>query len=251
MPHGYDQLRVGSGLSEETPASLAKAKVRLNGDFEEMGIMMRVCTPHAAEAQRENPYAFGEIYVRCAGRLHRYVTVMLRDATEAEDIVQLTFTRAFEALPRFEMRDEAHFYGWLFRIARNAALNHRRKHRRVQVCEDLSMRVGWDLLDREVANEIRTGWIDDVKLMESFERLPALQRQVLVLRFLLDMETEKIATALRITPTNVRTVQSRAITSLRVSAGARKRGSQPPRAGRRVSALPRVPAGTALAGLPR
>jgi RNA polymerase sigma-70 factor (ECF subfamily) len=211
------------------------------------------------EAQRENPCAFGDIYVRCAGRLHRYVTVMLRDPTEAEDIVQLTFTRAFEALPRFEMRDEAHFYGWLFRIARNAALNHRRKHGRVQVCEELSMRVGWDLLGGDVAAEIRTGWIEDVNLMESFERLPALQRQVLVLRFLLDMETDTIATTLAITPTNVRTVQSRAITSLRVGASARRRGAQPartsrtgePARGARVSALPRVPAGTALAGLPR
>lgn len=173
------------------------------------------------EAQRENPQAFGEIYERCAGRIHRYITVMLRDPTEAEDIVQQTFTRAFEALPRFELRDEAHFYGWLFRIARNAALNHTRKHRRLDMSEELSMRVGWEIVDSHLAPEATAGWIDDVHLMESFERLPALQRKVLILRFLLDLETEKIASMLSITPTNVRTAQSRAITSLRVRAAGR------------------------------
>jgi RNA polymerase sigma-70 factor (ECF subfamily) len=149
---------------------------------------------------------------------------MLRDPTEAEDIVQQTFTRAFEALPRFEVRDEAHFYGWLFRIAHNAALNHRRKHHRVAMSEELSMRVGWELVDASLTSDMRVGWIDDAHLMESFERLPALQRKVLILRFLLDMETEKIANALSITPTNVRTAQSRAISSLRIRATTRTRG---------------------------
>jgi RNA polymerase sigma-70 factor, ECF subfamily len=189
------------------------------------------------EAQQANPRAFGELYVRCATRIHRYITVMLRDPTEAEDIVQQTFIRAFEALPRFEMRDEAHFYGWLFRIARNAALNHRRKHRRLDMSEELSMRVGWELLDANLTSDIRIGWIEDVNLMEGFERLPALQRQVLVLRFLLDMETEKIASTLSITPTNVRTAQSRAITSLRVRATARTRGQQPVKTGQALGTI--------------
>jgi RNA polymerase sigma-70 factor (ECF subfamily) len=200
-------------------------------------------------AQQDDPRAFGEIYARCADRIHKYVTVMLRDPMEAEDIVQQTFIRAFEALPRFEMRDEAHFYGWLFRIARNAALNHRRKYRRIDTSEDVSMRVEWELLDASLTADARVGWIEDVHLMEGFERLPALQRQVLVLRFLLDMETDKIASTLSITPTNVRTAQSRAISSLRVRASARTRG-QPAKTGR-VSALPRVPAGTAWSGLRR
>ncbi len=46
---------------------------------------------------------------------------MLRDRSEAEDVSQETFIRAYQALARFDGRSEP--YTWLYRIAVNLSLN--------------------------------------------------------------------------------------------------------------------------------
>ncbi len=54
---------------------------------------------------------------------------LARDESEADDLVQETFVRAFRAFPRFEMRE----YGvrpWLLRILHNAFYTHRAKTKR-------------------------------------------------------------------------------------------------------------------------
>jgi RNA polymerase sigma-70 factor (ECF subfamily) len=59
----------------------------------------------------------------------------LSQPEEAEDIVQQVFIKAFEAAPKF--RGEAQVSTWLYRIAVNACLETRRRHRTVGI-EDLN-----------------------------------------------------------------------------------------------------------------
>ncbi|MDB4941450.1 MAG: polymerase sigma factor RpoE [Labilithrix sp.] len=65
--------------------------------------------------------AFGVIVRRHQQRIRRLAVHMLRDRTEAEDVTQETFIRAFHALARFDGRSEA--FTWLYRIAVNLSLN--------------------------------------------------------------------------------------------------------------------------------
>src|SRR5205823_4359497 len=83
---------------------------------------------------------------------------------------------------------------------------------RIDVVEELSLRLA-DEISAPVDGT--TGWIDDGALIQCFEALPRVQRQVLALRFLWNMETDEIAGTLGLTPTNVRTIQSRAVAMLR------------------------------------
>jgi RNA polymerase sigma-70 factor (ECF subfamily) len=53
---------------------------------------------------------------------------MCHNDADALDLTQSTFLKALEALPRFEHR--ARFYTWVFRIAVNLTLSHRRKQGR-------------------------------------------------------------------------------------------------------------------------
>lgn len=64
-------------------------------------------------AQRELYRRFRPAVVRLAGGF------MALDPDEVEDVVQETFIRAFQSLPR--LRDLASFRPWLFSIARNRA----------------------------------------------------------------------------------------------------------------------------------
>lgn len=56
-------------------------------------------------------------YARCL----RFARSMLRDADEAEDIVQEAFIRMYRALPRYEERQR--FESWLFHILGNCCRN--------------------------------------------------------------------------------------------------------------------------------
>ena len=67
--------------------------------------------------------AFEALYERFARPLMAFLTTLSGDATEAQDLVQETFVRAWRAAPRWEPRGRAST--WLFTIARHAASNWR------------------------------------------------------------------------------------------------------------------------------
>jgi len=61
--------------------------------------------------------AFEAIVARYFTRCMRFAHGMLRDAADADDVVQETFVRLYRALPRYEERQR--FDSWLFRILGN------------------------------------------------------------------------------------------------------------------------------------
>jgi len=71
--------------------------------------------------------AFREIMRRNNRRLFRVARSVLRDAAEAEDVVQEAYVRAFQGLSGF--RGEAGLSTWLTRIALNEALGRLRRRR--------------------------------------------------------------------------------------------------------------------------
>src|SRR5215216_2063819 len=78
-----------------------------------------------AEAQRGNPEAFGRIFDAYAGPIHRFIASRVNRPSDAEDLTQLVFVKALEALPRYEVRGIP-FGGWLFKLARNAIIDQAR-----------------------------------------------------------------------------------------------------------------------------
>jgi len=65
--------------------------------------------------------ALSDLYRHWAGTLLRYLERMVKDRATAEELVQESFIRVHQARERYE--PEARFSTWLFRIARNLALN--------------------------------------------------------------------------------------------------------------------------------
>ena len=71
--------------------------------------------------------AFAVFVRRHQRRILRLAIHMLRDRSEAEDVTQETFVRAYRAIDRFDGRSEP--YTWLYRIAVNLSLNALRARR--------------------------------------------------------------------------------------------------------------------------
>ncbi len=81
------------------------------------------------EAARADPAAFGHLYQRYLTRMYRYVRVRTDCQEDAADLTQEVFLQALDALPNYRPRGVP-FAAWLFRIARNAATDYRRRRRR-------------------------------------------------------------------------------------------------------------------------
>ena len=74
-----------------------------------------------ARVRRGDIRAFDELYERYATRLYGFLFSILRSRVEAEDVFHESFMRAFDA-GDLELRPGG-FRAWLYRIARNRALN--------------------------------------------------------------------------------------------------------------------------------
>ena len=81
-----------------------------------------------SRAQRGDPAAFDMLVVRYQDRVYNTCYRMCHNHADALDLTQSAFLRALEALPRFQAR--ATFFTWLYRIAVNLTLSHRRAESR-------------------------------------------------------------------------------------------------------------------------
>lgn len=107
---------------------------------------------------------------------------LLGGSTEAEDVAQETFLRAFE---RFEaLRESPTAGGWLKTVAANLALNHVQRHQRRHVELDETLPLA-EPAPRESAG-----------LEAALDRLPEHQRVPLVLFHFHDLSYEDIAAKL-------------------------------------------------------
>lgn len=155
---------------------------------------------------------FAELYMRYFDRVYAYLKIALDDEHAAEDATQQVFLKVLEALPKYERRSQP-FRAWLFTIVRNHAIKQLEKRARVEVMDPAELSHGREQeLEREPAEAIEAlGWVSDRELLMLVERLPVAQRQVLLLRYMMDLTTSDIAAVLDRSTDDVRALQSRAL----------------------------------------
>jgi RNA polymerase sigma-70 factor (ECF subfamily) len=74
------------------------------------------------EARSGDAWAFGQLFDHFHLPIYRYIVSRVHSPADTEDLTQLVFVKALEALPRYESRGIP-FGGWLFRLARNAVVD--------------------------------------------------------------------------------------------------------------------------------
>jgi len=72
--------------------------------------------------QQGDKRAFDLLVLKYQHKIVKLVMRYVRDFSEAEDVAQEAFVKAYRALPRF--RGDSAFYTWLYRIAINTAKNY-------------------------------------------------------------------------------------------------------------------------------
>lgn len=165
--------------------------------------------------QSGEQHLFGDLYRRYFDRVYSYLLVMLGDAHRAEDATQQVFLRMLEALPRYERRSQP-FRAWLFVMVRNHAIDHLRQMHRIEPVGDEELHRRSEQVAEPAEQALPVlDWISDRELTMFIGRLPLPQRQVLMLRYMLDLSTDEIATALGRSTADVRKLNERALAFLR------------------------------------
>ena len=127
---------------------------------------------------------------------------MLGNATEAEDVTQETFVRAYTQLATYKSVHK--FSTWLLSIASHLAIDQLRRRRFLALpLEDVPL-LEW-IVDTGVSPEqsaLRGEKQDEIQ--SYLQRLPGKYRAVIVLRYWHDFSYEEIAQALNLTPALVK-----------------------------------------------
>lgn len=133
--------------------------------------------------------AFETIVARYYARCLRFAHGMLRDQSDADDVVQETFVRLYRALPRYEERQR--FDSWLFRILGNCcrtanALQQRRSIQEIDDADVLQNLVAPDRPDSAFEAE----WGDDVR--RALAEVPEYNREIFLLHYVEGFSYEEI-----------------------------------------------------------
>ena len=162
--------------------------------------------PSLSRAQRGDRKAFSRLTEPYRRELVAYCYRLTGTLTEAEDLVQEAFLRAFRALDSFEGR--ASLRAWLYRIAHTLCLTH--VQRRPPVWQSLEAlgEAGGAPPDAAGAGPSR----EDVRLgfVALVQSLPPRQRAALVLRDVLGWSAEETARILETTVPAVKNALARA-----------------------------------------
>jgi RNA polymerase sigma-70 factor, ECF subfamily len=128
----------------------------------------------------------------------------------AEDLLQQVFTRVVQSLPRYHSRGLP-FAAWLFRIARNVAVDFSRDHRRTDPIDAADNAV--DLaLDPAVQFELAA---DQQRVRGALQHLTPDQRDVVIYRFFAGLSSAETGLVMGKREGSVRALQFRAMAALR------------------------------------
>ncbi len=161
-------------------------------------------------AQALEESALADLYSTYYPRVYNYAFLQLGDIQAAEDLASEVMLKVLESVRKYQFKG-APFSAWVFRIARNRLIDlHRRRKRRGEV--DLTEPVAAMQTSPEVLAERA---LDRGQLHLALKYLTDEQRQVIVLKFIEGFDNGSIARVLGRSEGAVKSLQHRALNSLR------------------------------------
>lgn len=161
-------------------------------------------------ARQKDAEAWASIYKEFSSRIYRYVFLKVQNRQVAEDIAEMVFLRALEAIDKYEMRGLP-FSSWLFRIAHNLIIDHHRKNQgsKEVALEDVALPAGADpvlLAEKGIALE---------QVRSAMKQLTKAQQEVVEMRFAAELNIAEIAKIMSKSEGAIKALQHSAIAALR------------------------------------
>jgi RNA polymerase sigma-70 factor (ECF subfamily) len=180
-------IREADGTSTHEEIEIRRlVKLAANGDFE----------------------AFGEIYSMYLDRIYRYVSYQVNNKVTAEDLTEEIFMKAWRGIGKYRWKGQP-FSAWLYRIARNHVIDYFRTSR-----QHLSLKGDIQADDNQPQQEFETKQMQQ-SLLRAISSLPQQQKQVIILKFIEDLDNRAIEQITGKSRGAIRVMQMRALAALR------------------------------------
>ena len=163
-----------------------------------------------ALAQQGDPVAYGALVRGHQDRIYRHLLNLTGSREDALELSQDVFIKAWEALPAW--RPDAQFHTWLYRIASNAALD---LLRRRKVVPFVALDEDYDAPADQPGPEAQLQGRQRLRNLDAaLARLPAEQREIVLLREVEGLSYDELAAALGIDGGTVKSRLARARAAL-------------------------------------
>jgi RNA polymerase sigma-70 factor, ECF subfamily len=159
--------------------------------------------------------AFGVLYDRYIEKIYRFVYYKTFGKEVAEDITSAVFHKAFEKIGSYH-ESKGPFSAWIYRIARNAVIDHYRTLKKTVPIEDV-----FDLGEENRTEEAHDAILLLSRVEEFMKTLTPRQREILTLRIWEELSYREIAERIGGTEDSVKMAFSRAICEVREQCGPR------------------------------
>ena len=148
-------------------------------------------------AEGENT-AFDVLLQRHQNRIFSYIYNIVKDKDLADDLFQETFVKAIITINQGRYTENGKFPAWITRIAHNLIIDYYRQEKaQAQLScdnDDINILNRKELSEETIENTIvRRQILSDVKLL--VQELPESQKEVLEMRYYMDMSFKEIAEA--------------------------------------------------------
>jgi RNA polymerase sigma-70 factor, ECF subfamily len=162
-----------------------------------------------ARATKRDAAAYGILYETHLDRIYRYVYYRVGSTSEAEDLTEQVFLKAWEAIERYEPRGVP-FIAWLYRLAHNLVVDHYRARKPTMTLEEVgeAEEPGINVVD---AVEDK---LDAEEIRQALRRLSPEHQQLIALRFVEELSHAEVAQITGKSEGATRVVQYRALQAL-------------------------------------
>ena len=154
--------------------------------------------------------ALSSLYSIYYPRIYNYAFYQLGDIQAAEDLASDVMLKVLESIDGYRSKGPP-FSAWVFRIARNKLIDLHRQRKRNGMVNLWDLPVAIELAPETLAERA----LDRGQLQIALKYLNEVQRQVIVLRFIEGFDTATVAHTLGRKESSVKSVQRRALSSLR------------------------------------
>lgn len=158
------------------------------------------------------PERFEDLYERFFTPVFRYIFLRVKNRSEAEDLAQTVFMKAYQANPPGKGGQELTL-NYFFTVARNTVIDHWRKKK--DVVMDDPDETFENIPDTESPERDAIRGESRIVVLEALEQVSDSEHEVLVLKFMNELSTKEIAKLLDKTEVAVRQLQSRGLKAMR------------------------------------
>ncbi len=165
------------------------------------------------KAKKGQNEAFAQLYDKYVERIFRFIYLKTFHKADSEDLTQQVFLKAFQNIKKYSYQGFP-FSSWLYKIALNVVIDYYRQNKSEEIkVSDLLFELKeegnlnpWEKFDYGLEIE---------KVKQIIKKLPQDQQDVLILKFVNDLNNKEIAEILNKSEGAIRVIQHRALKQLK------------------------------------